>query len=69
MQIPIILMDAPYRLSQLLSEVIETFGKTRIISLAFDLTLPSEKILHDKAEHILQIVKDKKGEFILIVYP
>jgi 16S rRNA (cytidine1402-2'-O)-methyltransferase len=69
MQIPIILMDAPYRLSQLLSEVIDTFGKTRIISLFFDLTLPSEKILHDTAEHILQIMKDKKGEFILIVYP
>ena len=68
-QVPVILMDAPYRLSQLLSEVIDTFGKTRIVTLAFDLTLPSEKILHDMAEHILQLMKDKKGEFILIVYP
>jgi len=68
-QVPVILMDAPYRLSQLLSEVIDTFGKTRIATLAFDLTLPGEKILHDTVEHILQIMKDKKGEFILIVYP
>lgn len=68
-QVPVILMDAPYRLSQLLSEVIDTFGKTRNVSLAFDLTLPGEKILHDTAEHIFQIMKDKKGEFILIVYP
>jgi 16S rRNA (cytidine1402-2'-O)-methyltransferase len=69
MQIPIILMDAPYRLSRLLSEVIAAFGRARMITLAFNLTLPGEKILHDTADHILQKMKDKKGEFILIVHP
>ena len=69
MRIPIILMDAPYRLSRLLSEVIAAFGKACMITLAFNLTLPGEKVLHDSAEHVLQKMKDKKGEFILIVHP
>ena len=69
MRVPIILMDAPYRLSRSLSEVITTFGRGRMITLAFNLTLPSENVLHDTAEHILQKMKDKKGEFILIVHP
>lgn len=69
MRVPIILMDAPYRLSRLLSEVIAAFGRERTITLAFNLTLPDEKVMHDTAEHILQKMKDKKGEFILIVHP
>jgi len=69
LRVPIILMDAPYRLPRLLSEVISAFGETRKITLAFNLTLPGEKVLHDTAEHILQKMKDKKGEFILIVHP
>ena len=69
LRIPIILMDAPYRLSRLLSEVIDAFGSACMITLAFDLTLPGENVLHDTAEHILQKMKDKKGEFILIVHP
>ncbi len=69
MRIPIILMDAPYRLSRLLSEVIAAFGKACMITLAYNLTLPGENVLHDSAEHVLQKMKDKKGEFILIVHP
>ena len=65
MRVPIRLMDAPYRLSRLLSEVITAFGRTRMITLAFNLTLSGEKVLHDTAEHILQKMNDKKGEFIL----
>jgi 16S rRNA (cytidine1402-2'-O)-methyltransferase len=69
MRIPIILMDAPYRLSRLLSEVIAAFGGACVITLAFNLTLPGEKLLHDTAEHVLREMKDQKGEFILIVHP
>jgi len=69
LRIPIILMDAPYRLTRLLSEVIEVFGKACLITLAFDLTLATEKVLHGSIEHILKKIIDKKGEFILIVHP
>ena len=69
LRIPIILMDAPYRLTRLLSEVIEVFGKACLITLAFDLTLATEKVLHGSIEHILKKMIDKKGEFILIVHP
>lgn len=68
-RIPVILMDAPYRLSRLLEEVIDTYGKARMVTLAFNLTLPGEKLLHDKAGNIFQQMKDKKGEFVLIVHP
>ena len=69
MRVPVILMDAPYRLNRLLSEVISSFGRARMITLAFDLTLPGEKLLHDTAGNIFQLMKDKKGEFVLIVHP
>lgn len=68
MRIPIILMEAPYRLSKLLSEVIGVFGKNKMLTLAYNLTLPDEKILHASAAQILNDMMDKKGEFILIIH-
>ena len=69
MQVPIIFMDAPYRLTRLLSEVREVFGRKRLVTLAFDLTLPNESILHGPVDEVLNKMKEHKGEFILIVYP
>jgi 16S rRNA (cytidine1402-2'-O)-methyltransferase len=67
-QIPIILMDTPYRLPRLLSEVVDTFGKGRSVTLVHNLTLPSESIMHDTAEQVFRRYEGKKGEFILIVH-
>jgi len=69
LHIPIILMDAPYRLSRLLLEVSKVFGKRQMITLAFDLTLPGEKILHGDVSQIMEKMAGKKGEFILILHP
>ncbi|MDO9546273.1 MAG: 16S rRNA (cytidine(1402)-2'-O)-methyltransferase [Pelolinea sp.] len=69
MKVPIILMDAPYRLSRLLSEVSDSFGKSCLVTMAFDLTLPTEMIVHGAIEEIQKRINDKKGEFILILYP
>jgi 16S rRNA (cytidine1402-2'-O)-methyltransferase len=68
-KVPIILMDAPYRLSKLLSDVHESFGKQLKTMLAFDLTLPTEKILYGTIEHIQEKMDAEKGEFILVLYP
>jgi len=68
MDTPIILMDTPYRLRKLLSEVVEHLGENRMVTLALDLTLPDEAILHGKARDILSRVADRKGEFVLIVH-
>lgn len=68
MNTPIILMDTPYRLVKLLMEVKQTFGKNRIITLAMDLTLDSEKIWHGTVGEVLGRVGDRKSEFILIIH-
>jgi 16S rRNA (cytidine1402-2'-O)-methyltransferase len=68
MNVPIILMDTPYRLEKLLLEIRQTFGKNRLVTLAMDLTLESEEILHGSVTEILPRVKNRKSEFMLIVY-
>lgn len=64
---PIVLMDTPYRLTRLLEEIIEIFGKNQMVCLASDLTLPSELILHGTATNIYKQVKGQKREFVLII--
>jgi len=68
LRVPVILMDAPYRLGKLLSETAAAFGKGTPATVAFDLTLPGEKIIHASLGEILKTMKDKKGEFILIIH-
>lgn len=67
-QLPIILMDTPYRLGRLLTEVRDNLGGNRTVTLALDLTLPNECIMHGKVHEVLSSVGDRKGEFILIVH-
>lgn len=68
MNAPIILMDTPYRLEKLLLEIRQTFGKNRLVTLAMDLTLESEEILHGSVTEILPRVINRKSEFMLIVH-
>lgn len=65
---PIILMDTPYRLNRLLDEIGSAYGKGRRITLACDLTLPSESIFRGSVKQIQQKVKGRKAEFILVVH-
>ena len=66
--VPVILMDTPYRLSKLLAEVKDHLGGDRLVTLAVDLTLPTETVLHGRVREITSRMQDRKGEFILIVY-
>ena len=65
----IVLMDTPYRLLPLLKDISETFGSSRRICIAFDLTLPDEEIFHGTAPILLEKLTklDKKGEFVVVV--
>ncbi len=67
--LPIILMDTPYRLTKLLTEIRESMGGNKIITLATDLTLPAEHIFRGTINAILPQVENKKAEFILIIHP
>ncbi len=68
MNVPIILMDTPYRLEKLLLEIRQTFEKNCLVTLAMDLTLDSEEILHGSVTEVLLRVKNRKSEFMLIVH-
>ncbi len=67
--IPIILMDTPYRLTKLLYEIREVMSGNKIITLACDLTLPDEHIYRGSINTILPKVENKKAEFLLIIHP
>ncbi len=65
----IVLMDTPYRLLALLKDISDTFGATRRLCVAFDLTLPDEEIFHGTGPQLLdKLTKlDKKGEFVVVI--
>ena len=65
----VVLMDAPYRLVQLVRDVAEVIGDGRKICVAFDLTLPTEEIVHGTASELYEQFarSGKKGEFVLIL--
>jgi len=65
----IVLMDTPYRLQRLLSDVANMFGKATPVVLAYELTKKDEKYYRGNAEKVLNIAEKKnlKGVFVLIV--
>lgn len=65
----IILMDTPYRLVALMKDIAEVFASTRKISVAFDLTLPSEEIFHGTAPELANKFEkeERKGEFVVVI--
>lgn len=65
--VPLILMDTPYRLTKILEEVKTIFGKNQQILLACDMTLKKEGIYRGTVGDILPMVAGQKREFILIL--
>jgi 16S rRNA (cytidine1402-2'-O)-methyltransferase len=68
LRIPVILMDAPYRLVQVLDDMAAVFGGGTRITLALDLTLPSEAILRGALDEVRQNLRQRKGEFVLVIH-
>jgi 16S rRNA (cytidine1402-2'-O)-methyltransferase len=65
---PVVLMDTPYRLAALLDDVSKTFGKNQTVTLACDLTLPSEAIFRGSIEAVTKHAAQRKAEFVLIIH-
>ena len=65
----IILMDTPYRLKSLLTDVVKIMGNNIPVVLAYQLTMGNERFYRGSATGVLNIVEKNnlKGEFILIV--
>jgi 16S rRNA (cytidine1402-2'-O)-methyltransferase len=68
MRMPIILMDTPYRLTNLLSDISKVFGKNQRITLTLNLTLPNEWILTGACDELIQKIGPMKAEFMLIIH-
>ena len=63
-----IVMDTPYRLGKLLSEINE-LNTQRTIFLAMDLNNPTEELVRGSIDKIIKKVENQKREFILIIGP
>lgn len=69
LKMAIVIMDTPYRLGTILDDVGKVFGSGQRITLAMDITLPSETILRGRQDEIRKRVGPRKAEFILIIHP
>jgi 16S rRNA (cytidine1402-2'-O)-methyltransferase len=65
---PVILMDTPYRLGRLLSELAEKFPARQVL-LGMDFTQPTETIIEAAARDLPALVGERKAEFILAMSP
>jgi 16S rRNA (cytidine1402-2'-O)-methyltransferase len=65
----IILMDTPYRLKSLLTDVAKILGNNVPVVLAYQLTMGNERFYRGTAGSVLDIAEKNnlKGEFVLIV--
>ena len=65
----IAILDTPYRIIKLLSDVEMIFGKKQEIVLAYKLTMPEEKFYRGQISSILPEIRKKelKGEFVLLI--
>ena len=65
----IVLMETPYRLKAILTDVSKIFSASTKIVVAFDLTLPTEKYFRGTVSEVLKSVSEKniKGEFVLLI--
>jgi 16S rRNA (cytidine1402-2'-O)-methyltransferase len=65
----IVLMDTPYRLVPLLRDLAEAFGTSRRLCVAFNLTLPDERMFYGTATDLYKqfSAKEMKGEFVIVI--
>jgi len=65
----VVLMDTPYRLVPLLKDLAETFGNSRRVCIAFNLTLPDEGMFYGTAVELCELCSSRelKGEFVIVI--
>ncbi len=65
--------EAPHRIINCVSDIIECLGENREIIMGRELTKQFETIKKLRAKELLQFIKDdsnqQRGEFVLIIYP
>jgi 16S rRNA (cytidine1402-2'-O)-methyltransferase len=68
LRVPVVLMDTPYRLLDLMEDIAGVFSDRRILFL-YKATMPEELVLFDTASAVYSYCKknELKGEFIVLV--
>lgn len=64
----VVLMDTPYRLGRLMSELSEVFGERKAL-LGLDLTQATEKVLEGSVSSLAKETEGLKAEFVLLLHP
>jgi 16S rRNA (cytidine1402-2'-O)-methyltransferase len=64
-----VIMDTPYRLGALMNDMASVLGPTREVSVAFDLTMPTEQFFRGPIGKISSEISQKKmkGDFVVII--
>lgn len=66
--VPVIILDTPYRLSKVLSSIKKVYSKNKQIALCLDITTDSEEILIDEVGILLdKYANTKKREFVIVI--
>ena len=66
-RMPVVVMDTPYRLAAVLEDVAKIFGKAQWVMVAFDLTLPGERVYRGEVGNVAKEIGGKKVEFMLVI--
>ncbi len=66
---PVILLDTPYRLKSLLTDIVKVLGENLRVVLAFQISMPNEHFFRGTAKDLLDKVEQQniKGEYVLIL--
>ncbi len=65
----LILLEAPYRLAQILDEMFVSIGRDRQAAVCMDITMPSERVIRGTLLQIQQhfAAQPFKGEYVIVV--
>ncbi len=65
----LVIMETPYRLKTLLTDIQKIFGTQTEVCVAYNISLPAEKFYRGKVSEILAVVdkQNLKGEFVLMI--
>ncbi|MEI0478120.1 SAM-dependent methyltransferase [Brachyspira pulli] len=68
LNVPVIILDTPYRLGKVLNAVKKVYSKDRQVALCLDITTDNEEIIIDEISNICAKYQDnKKREFVLVI--
>lgn len=68
-QSPVVFLDAPYRLRQVLTDMVAVYGPNREVCIACDLTMPGEFVLRGSFREAIKRFQsdERRREYVIIV--